>query len=128
MNCKAILAGLRKNAPSILSYTAVGGVALTGWLTDRAAKKSDKDEPFKKHWKNYIPPVIAGAGTIACIIGANWDGRGTKTGSMNARRITGTADGLIFVRSIQIVMVSASSLWIMALSLWIFVERRIDRI
>lgn len=71
MNPKMILAGLRKNAPSILSYTAVGGVALTGWLTDRAAKKSNKDEPFKKHWKNYIPPVIAGTGTIACIIGAN---------------------------------------------------------
>lgn len=27
---------------------------------------------FKKYWKNYIPPVIAGVGTIACIIGANY--------------------------------------------------------
>ena len=68
---KIILSTIRKHAPTILSWIAVGGVVATGWLTHKAARKSDTDEPFKKHWKNYIPPVLAGAGTIACIVGAN---------------------------------------------------------
>jgi len=71
MNPKLILTTAKKNLPSILSWTAVGGVVLTGWLTHKAARKSDPEEPFKKHWKNYIPCGIAGLGTIACIIGSN---------------------------------------------------------
>ena len=50
---------------------AVGGVALTGWLTHKAALKSNPEKSFKEQWKNYIPSIVAGAGTIACIVGAN---------------------------------------------------------
>ena len=71
MNTKIILGAAKKYAPSILSGMAVAGVALTGWLTHKAARKSDPEKPIKDQWKNYIPPVIAGVGTIACIIGAN---------------------------------------------------------
>ena len=71
MNPKLIFTAAKKNLPSILSWTAVGGVVLTGGLTNKAARKSDPEEPFKKHWKNYIPPIIAGVGTIACVIGSN---------------------------------------------------------
>lgn len=68
---KLVLRFIRKNAPSILSVMACGGVTLTGFLTHEAAQKSDKEEPFREHWKNYIPSIIAGVGTIACVIGAN---------------------------------------------------------
>ena len=44
---------------------AVAGVGITALLTHKAARKRDPN------WKNYIPPVVAGLGTAACIIGAN---------------------------------------------------------
>lgn len=39
--------------------------------TDTIVNK-ELDGWFKRYWKNYIPPAIAGVGTIACIIGANY--------------------------------------------------------
>lgn len=39
--------------------------------TDTIVSK-ELDGWFKRYWKNYIPPVVAGVGTIACIIGANY--------------------------------------------------------
>ena len=48
MNPKLIFTAAKKNLPSILSWTAVGGVVLTGWLTHKAARKSDPEEPFKQ--------------------------------------------------------------------------------
>lgn len=39
--------------------------------TDALVNK-ESDGLFKKYWKNYIPPAIAGIGTIACIVGANY--------------------------------------------------------
>lgn len=79
MNPKVILGFCRKNLPGILSAAAAGGVALTGWLSLEAGKKIGKDgespEAFKaklkKYWKNYIPPVASGLGTIICIFGAH---------------------------------------------------------
>lgn len=92
INIKAIGKILEKNGPSILSWAAVGGVLLTGYLTHKATMKTfaktteavlfeeETEKPTidickeqtKKNWKNYIPPVIAGVGTAACIIGANY--------------------------------------------------------
>lgn len=71
MNVKILMGAAKKYAPTILSGMAVAGVALTAWLTHKAARKSDPEKPVKEQWKNYIPPVIAGIGTAACIIGAN---------------------------------------------------------
>lgn len=71
INPKVIFSAVRKYAPTILTGMAAVGVGLTGWLSYRAARKSDPEKRFKEQWKIYIPPVIAGAGTIACVIGAN---------------------------------------------------------
>lgn len=92
VNWKVISKVLEKHGPSILSWAAVGGVLLTGYLTHKATMKTlgktmeaalfeeETEKPTidickeqtKKNWKNYIPPVIAGVGTAACIIGANY--------------------------------------------------------
>lgn len=92
VNWKAISKVLEKNGPSILSWAAVGGVLLTGYLTHRATQQNTmeiaaeaerpensekpisviKKEVNGRLWKNYIPVGVAGIGTIACIIGANY--------------------------------------------------------
>lgn len=72
VNPKLIYSMVRKYAPTILTGFAVAGVGLTGWLSHKAARKSDPEKTFKEQWKNYIPVGVAGIGTIACIIGANW--------------------------------------------------------
>lgn len=72
LNPKVIMPIIKKHLPTILSGMAVAGVGLTGWLSYRAARKSDPEKSFKEQWKNYIPPATAAAGTIACIIGANF--------------------------------------------------------
>ena len=69
---KVIFSGIRKYAPTILTGMAVAGVGLTGLLSYRAAKKADPEKTFKEQWKNYIPVGVAGVGTIACVVGANW--------------------------------------------------------
>ena len=71
MNVKMLMGAAKKYAPTILSGMAVAGVALTAWLTHKATRKSDSEKPFKEQWNNYIPPIIAGVGTAACIIGAH---------------------------------------------------------
>ena len=71
MSTKALLSILKKNAPSILSGMAVGGVILTGYLAHKAGRKWNPDKKFKEQWKNYIPMGIAAGGTVACIVGAN---------------------------------------------------------
>ena len=81
---KTGVAILRKHLPSILTGFACAGVVITGYLTHEAASKSVREvlinadgdvDPHGEitwyHHKNYIPPVIAGLGTLACIIGAN---------------------------------------------------------
>ena len=69
---KVIFTGIRKYAPTILTGMAAAGVGLTGWLSYRAAKKSDPEKTFKEEWRIYIPAGIAGLGTVACVVGANW--------------------------------------------------------
>ena len=86
MNPKVIFPIAKKNLPGILSAAASGGVVLTAWLTHKADMKTllewyqetPEDSPkgpvwkiFTSHWKNYIPPVVAGFGTICCIAGAH---------------------------------------------------------
>lgn len=71
MNPKLTLGVIKKALPTILTGIAAGGVVLTGWLTHKAARKSDPEKSFKENWKNYIPCAAAGIGTIACVIGAN---------------------------------------------------------
>lgn len=87
---------IKGNSPTIISAAAVAGVVTTAILTHRAAHKSipilhaakvkknahlddpieDGDELTPKEvaqtvWKVYLPPVLAGSATIACIVWAN---------------------------------------------------------
>lgn len=74
---------MRKHGGTILAVAASVGVGLTAYETHKAAVKAttlvtmNKDEPMSKKevvqecWKFYIPAVILGGGTIACILGSN---------------------------------------------------------
>lgn len=74
---------LRRNGPLLLTITATAGVAVTSYFTGKAVLKADKmlneipEEDFKTFAtkkliaKTYIPPVVSGVATIACIIGAH---------------------------------------------------------
>lgn len=80
------------NSPTILTTVGVTGTVVTAVLTGRAAFRVGLDasaghyEPLmdglepesmetkdlvKKYWKEFIPPMVTGTLTVACIIGAN---------------------------------------------------------
>lgn len=74
-----------KNSETILTVLGCTGVAATAIMTAKATVISceayhknieyfndpeDKREIVKEYWRNYVPPVIMGVSTIACIIGA----------------------------------------------------------
>lgn len=77
---------LKKNSATILTVAAAAGVITTSVLSAKAAikasrvlehKEEEKGEKltFKETisavWTIYIPPVVAGMSTIACVFGAN---------------------------------------------------------
>lgn len=73
---------VKGNTPEILTAFAVTGVVTTAYLTAKASFKaahalSEENHcmPFKARfklvWKGYIPPAVAGAVTIGCVIGAS---------------------------------------------------------
>lgn len=89
---------LKSNSPTILTALGICGVIVTSYLTAKASFKAaevinkeqweldsfekshplDLKEKTKLVWKNYIPPVVSGAVTIGCILGAN-KSNGNKT-------------------------------------------------
>lgn len=80
--CSKALFSLKRGSPTILSFVAAGGVIGTAILAVKATNeandilKSDEEEHrkleiVKSCWKCYIPTVLVGASTIACIFGAN---------------------------------------------------------
>lgn len=99
---------LKENSPAILTAFGVAGVGTTAYLTYLATKKSQeqivfkamtkKNDPepwnptsreiFDLTWKNYIPPVLVGVGTVSCIIGAQ---------AVNARRQAALIGGYTFL-------------------------------
>ena len=80
---KKIFSYISKHGATILSIAAAAGVVLTAVETAKATTKAqslidmNKAEPMTKKeavkdcWKFYIPAVIVGTGTIACILGSN---------------------------------------------------------
>lgn len=77
---------LKKNSATILTVAAAAGVITTSVLSAKAAikasrvlthkeeKKGEKltlEETISAVWTIYIPPVVAGMSTIACMFGAN---------------------------------------------------------
>ena len=51
----------------ILSCTAGVGVIVTGWLSARCSRKADEKETRREKAIAYIPAVVSGGATIACI-------------------------------------------------------------
>lgn len=84
---KEALKFLQKNAPTILTVTAVGGVIATSVLavkaTPEAYKKLEKAKEVSKDgcisskeivkicWKDYIPATTMGIATVSCIVAAS---------------------------------------------------------
>lgn len=95
------------NSPTILTAFAATGVVATAYFTGRASfeasdiirlKEADDDERgipqgspkevaqerIKLVWRLYLPPVIMGAATIACVVGANRISAGRAAGLATA--------------------------------------------
>ena len=77
---------LKKNSATILTVAAAAGVITTSVLSAKAAirasrvlahKEEEKgeeltfEETISAIWTIYIPPIVAGVSTIACVFGAN---------------------------------------------------------
>lgn len=77
---------LKKNSATILTVAAAAGVITTSILSAKAAIKASRvlahkeeekgekltlEETMSAVWAIYIPPVVAGVSTIACVFGAN---------------------------------------------------------
>ena len=77
---------LKKNSATILTVAAAAGVITTSVLSAKAAIKTSRvlahkeeekgekltfEETISAVWTIYIPPVVAGMSTIACVFGAN---------------------------------------------------------
>lgn len=87
---KGIIPSLKRVSPTILSCIAAIGTVATAVLAVKATPKAieyiqmntgynhdgvmevpSKEEIVKATWKNYIPAVAVGLGTIVCILSAN---------------------------------------------------------
>lgn len=90
---------LRKNSSTILTIVGAAGVVTTSVLTAKATPKAlelidnakwEKGEQLtsletvKVAWKPYIPAIISGVSTIACIFGANFLNKRTQASLMSA--------------------------------------------
>ena len=77
---------LKKNSATILTVAAAAGVITTSILSAKAAIKASRvlahkeeekgekltlEEIISAVWTIYIPPIVAGGSTIACVFGAN---------------------------------------------------------
>lgn len=103
---------MSQNSTSILSATTVAGVVATAILAAKAAPKAttalaetdetneslghaiqkrSPKETFLITWKFYLPAGVAGAATIACIIGANQIGLRRQAALLGAYTLADTA-------------------------------------
>ena len=108
MNPRALIKAaeqvIRQNSPAILAGLGATGVVVTAYFAHEAGFKTGfehgyhtctrddrglpgesfptRKERFKEQWKLYIPPVVAGAVSIGCIIG------GTRIGMRRTAAIT----------------------------------------
>lgn len=98
---------VKKNSPAILTGIGVAGMVTTVFLTGKATIKAvdlihekeideSRNELTKKEiistvWKEYIPAVITGGMSIACVIGANSVSTRRNAALATAYQITSTA-------------------------------------
>lgn len=72
---------LQKNSPHILTGLGVSGLIGTAYFSWKAARKTDetiagemletRKEVMQECWKYYVPPILLGSASVACIIGAD---------------------------------------------------------
>ena len=72
---------LQKNSPHILTGLGVAGLIGTGVFSCKAGMKTketiqtemlnESKEMVKECWKFYVPPILIGSASIACIVGAD---------------------------------------------------------
>lgn len=77
---------IKKNSATILTVVAAAGVITTSVLSAKAGVKASRvlahkeeekgekltfEETISAVWTIYIPPIVAGVSTIACVFGAN---------------------------------------------------------
>ena len=55
----------------VLSLIGVGGVGITSWISVKCSKKAEKKETKKEKVLAYLPAIISGVGTSACILGSH---------------------------------------------------------
>ena len=105
--CTTVEGFTKKNSPAILTGIGVAGIFTTTLLTGKATIKAvslihereieeSKEELTKKEiiqtvWKEYIPVVITGGISIACVIGANSISSRRNAALATAYQITQTA-------------------------------------
>lgn len=97
-----------KALPTVLSILSVAGLAVTvvtavkatpkavKILEERKAEKGEEltvKETVKATWKYYIPVVTIGAGTVACILGANALNRKVQASLASAYALVSNAYG-----------------------------------
>lgn len=90
---------LKDHPNTVLSILAVIGVGLTAWQTARASVKiykrylgdTDDKRVIKESIPDLIPPIISGAGTIACIVLSNKLSLARETQLLGA--FTGVSEG-----------------------------------
>jgi len=85
---KAVVRGIERESPTILTVLGVSGVVTTAilavratpralFLIEQAKKENDPKKEFTKldtvkaSWKCYIPSALMGVGTVVCIISAH---------------------------------------------------------
>lgn len=102
MQTKRIINSLKKASPTILSILATLGMVGTTVMAVRSTPKAIrliKEDSIKKHgndleftkkeaiisaWRCYIPSLIIGASTIACIFGSNFINKKQKAALIGA--------------------------------------------
>lgn len=67
-----LLEVLIANAPTILSWCGVAGVGLTSYLSVKGSEKARTAKTREEIVKAYIPAMISGVATSACIVGGNY--------------------------------------------------------
>lgn len=107
---KQALNFVKVNAPELLTGLAIVGVGATAYLTDRAARKSQRDmdavmasdaplsamDPPREQIKrklaiclpHYAPAIGTGLATVACIVGSNRAGNKRTTAALAAYSLT----------------------------------------
>lgn len=67
---KIALSKIKKCLPALLTILASVGVVATGYFASEGGKKSVNASDARESIKNYIPAIVTGGSTIACLVTA----------------------------------------------------------